>query len=163
MFKFLLIMEIVLAVFSFCFGVVSSMFTLNKKRVPAFWTKMAASLCFLMIGFLNAFYSTDGVFAVGILAGLFYGFAGDAFLAAPSVLPGRPRLYQAGGVLCFAMGHVLYCAAMIGYYGMSSMPFHPLAAHRASTHRRSAQSAVSIPQGPIFCWAASSSGRRRQK
>ena len=123
MFKFLLIMEIVLAFFSFCLGVLCSMLTLNKRWAPAFWMKMAASLCFLMIGFLNAFYSTDGVFAVGVLAGLFYGFAGDAFLAAPSVLPGRPRIYQAGGVLCFAMGHVLYCAAMIGYYGISVWAF----------------------------------------
>lgn len=123
LFKVLLIMEIVLAFFSFCFGIASSMMTLNRRSVPAFWLKMAGSLCFLTIGFMNAFYSTDGVFAVGVLAGLFYGFAGDAFLAAPSVLPGRARIYQAGGVLCFAMGHVLYCAAMIGYYGISVWSF----------------------------------------
>ena len=123
MFVFLLVLEIILAFFAFCLGVISSMFSLNRKAARAFWLKMAGSLCFLMIGFLNAIYSSEGVYAVAVLAGLFYGFAGDAFLSLHSILPGRKMLYQAGGVLCFAMGHILYCAAMMGYYGISVWAF----------------------------------------
>ena len=120
---FLLVLEIVLAVFGFCFGVVCSVMSLNRKKPLAFWAKIIASLCFLMIGFLNAFRCSDGIYAVAILAGLFYGFAGDAFLAAPSVLPGRPVVYLSGGVLCFLMGHVLYIAGMIGYAAISVWAF----------------------------------------
>lgn len=124
----LLITEIAIAFISFCFGVASSVFTVNRKHRHAFWTKMAASACFLLTGFINAFLCSDGIYAVAVLAGLFYGFCGDAFLAAPTVLPGRERVYQAGGVLCFAMGHILYCAALIGQYGVSVWLFLTAAA-----------------------------------
>lgn len=119
----LLITEIVFAVFGFLFGVTCSVLSINRRHSLAFWAKLIASFSFLMIGFLNAFRCSDGVYAVTVLAGLFYGFAGDVFRASPAVLAGRPLLYKAAGALCFVMGHVLYMAAMIGNFGISFWAF----------------------------------------
>lgn len=120
---FLIVAEIVLAVFGFCFGVACSVLEINRRKAMSFWAKMIASLCFLLIGFINALRSPNGAYAVLMVAGLFYGFAGDAYLAAPAIAPGRPFVYQGCGAVSFLLGHVLYIVAMIRHFGISVWAF----------------------------------------
>lgn len=121
--KALLIFECILAFISVCLGVVCCMFTLNRKYELSLWVKSAASICFLILGSINALKSTDSIFALLILAGLFLGFAGDVFLALNNMFRNRGNFYFLCGIISFFMGHVLYCVAVAERFGVSVWGF----------------------------------------
>ena len=85
----------------------------QKKYVPAVIQKGAASLVFVLIGFLGLSVATIPTFAKVVVAGLIFGLIGDVCLNLRFVLEKAGKKIFLGGILAFLIGHILYLVALI--------------------------------------------------
>ena len=83
----------------------------KKKYDSAVILKGAASLCFVVLGFLLAGSSRE---AGLICAGLVLGCVADVLLNLRYVFPAKGQLIFLVGILVFLSGHVLYLVAVMG-------------------------------------------------
>lgn len=78
----------------------------------AFWLKGLAGLCFIALGAMNFFLCPDRGFGGLVLGGLCLGLVGDELLALRFIhTPQHDRFFSAGAA-AFAVGHLLYIAAL---------------------------------------------------
>ena len=85
----------------------------QKKYVPAVIQKGAASLVFVLIGFLGLSVATIPTFAKVVVAGLVFGLIGDVCLNLRFVLEKAGQKIFLGGILAFLIGHILYLVALV--------------------------------------------------
>ena len=94
----------------------------KKKYDTAVILKGAASLCFVVLGFLLAGSSREaGLICVGLVLGC----VADVLLNLRYVFPARGQLIFLVGILVFLSGHVLYLIAVMG---MAASPWICVAA-----------------------------------
>lgn len=90
---------------------------LNASRAEdyraAFFFKGAAGLCFVAVGVIAAIGCRSGAFAWRVVAGLLFGLLGDQLLAMRFIQKERHDMFFALGGVAFALGHVLYIAALV--------------------------------------------------
>lgn len=78
----------------------------------AFLLKGAASLCFVLLGVVNRRSCQNEIFGLYVLMGLCLGFLGDQLLAGRFLNPERHDRFFSQGAAAFAVGHLLYIAAL---------------------------------------------------
>ena len=87
--------------------------------------KGLASLCFVLTGLWFAILAGGGRHHLLIGFGLVLGLIGDVLLAMRFEYPEKHDLYFLIGAISFALGHVLYIAAMLGVNGKAWLPGLP--------------------------------------
>ena len=87
-------------------------FEYRKNWLPALLLKSAASVFFLLVGFLALRSASNAPYARWILAGLTFGAVGDVCLNLRNLCKSRARLVFLIGIGAFLLGHVCYVAAL---------------------------------------------------
>jgi len=87
--------------------------------------KGLASLCFVLTGLWFTIFAGGGAHHLLIAFGLVLGLIGDVLLAMRFEYRERHDLYFLIGAISFALGHVLYIAAMLGVNGKAWLPAIP--------------------------------------
>ena len=81
----------------------------TKVGMPFFWTKLIASVAFVVSGFVAVMLkSTIELYVFFVLIGLVMGKLGDILLALKEIYKPHEGQYLNGGFLCFAIGHIMY-------------------------------------------------------
>ncbi|MCE5188815.1 MAG: lysoplasmalogenase [Eubacteriales bacterium] len=87
-------------------------FEYRKNWLPALLLKSAASVLFLLVGFLAMRLSADASYARLIFIGLALGAVGDVCLNLRNLCGGRARLVFMLGIAAFLLGHLCYIWAL---------------------------------------------------
>lgn len=112
--------------------VLSAAFFLQAGRraeyKKAFLLKSAAGGFFLLLGLLNFFLCPDRSFAWKILGGLALGVGGDSLLAMRYIQEEAKKqvAFFTWGACSFAVGHMLYIMALLGYDRGAFLPALPV-------------------------------------
>ena len=87
--------------------------------------KGLASLCFVLTGLWFTIFAGGGKHHLLIAFGLVLGLVGDVLLAMRFEYPEKHDQYFLIGAISFALGHVLYIAALLGVNGKAWLPAIP--------------------------------------
>ena len=87
--------------------------------------KGLASLCFVLTGLWFTIFAGGGKHHLLIAFGLVLGLVGDVLLAMRFEYPEKHDQYFLIGAISFALGHVLYIAALLGVNGRAWLPAIP--------------------------------------
>ncbi len=97
----------------------------RKNHPKAVRLKGLASLCFVITGLWFTILAGGGTHHLLIAFGLVLGLIGDVLLAMRFEYRERHDLFFLIGAISFALGHVLYIAALLGVNGRAWLPAIP--------------------------------------
>lgn len=83
----------------------------------AFLLKSTASVCFVILGAMNRCFCQNEIFGLLVLMGLCLGYLGDQLLAGRFLKPEQHDRFFSQGAAAFALGHLLYIAALFRHGG----------------------------------------------
>ncbi len=90
--------------------------------------KSRVSLCFIACGMCGLLFKGVGLFAVLMLLGLVFGFAGDIWLDLKLIAGENERRYTYQGFRSFMAGHVCFIIAIMSTFGGFEKPMFPICA-----------------------------------
>lgn len=99
----------------------------KKVGMSFFWTKLIASVAFVVAGFVAVMLkATIETYVMFVMLGLVMGMLGDILLGLKEIYKPHESQYLNGGFLCFAIGHIMYMVGFGMYANKSANILVPL-------------------------------------